>query len=170
MNAPANVPPTHRLVTALVPDPRQPPDLRAFRGYLGPSDDPACTRLYLDARMSTWLDIATGQVMHIERIAPYGDFPLGEDVVWVARRTARRLTREMAADDAEAEFAQQGELAVPVAPGAVSRGRLQTIATPAATCPCQADQSDRGDAAVQRRQFADGPNYGGGYNSLPWPP
>jgi hypothetical protein len=82
----------HPLVQALVKNLAEPPDLTLINGYIGPSGDDANVRLYRNLRMNVWLDIPRDKIVHTDHVPPGSTSPWGEDVIWMHRRDARRLS------------------------------------------------------------------------------
>jgi hypothetical protein len=67
----------------VVPDPAKPGKVSCLQGFLGASPDPAQTRVYWDASLSSYVDIANTDILHTEPI-PKDQSPLGGSYLWVS--------------------------------------------------------------------------------------
>ncbi len=74
-------------VARVARDPAQPPQATLLSGYLADSSRDGHARLYLDAELSSYVDIPVDDLLHGQRL-PADQSPLGEAVVWV-RRSAK---------------------------------------------------------------------------------
>lgn len=74
-------------VARVARDPAQPPQATMLTGYLADSSRDGHARLYLDAELSSYVDIPADDLLHGQRL-PADQSPLGEVVVWV-RRSAK---------------------------------------------------------------------------------
>jgi hypothetical protein len=84
----------HPLVRVLIEDPAQPPDLVVLNGFIGESEGTGQVRLYLNPSMNAWVDIPGKYVVLFDRLPAGPGAPWGEDVLWISRRNARKLTRK----------------------------------------------------------------------------
>jgi hypothetical protein len=98
------------LVAALVPDTSAgPPDVAVLHGYVGKSASANTWRLYLDATLSSYVEVSEGDILHHKEIA--GD---GGTLVWVPKSLELKVTRVSSAT-IQAEFLS----------GAIAAGRMQ---------------------------------------------
>jgi hypothetical protein len=72
-------------ISNLVPDPERPPSTLLVMAYIGKSPKPECTRLYLDAELGGYVDVATASIIHAQKIPPSVS-GLGGAYVWLERR------------------------------------------------------------------------------------
>ncbi|HEX3581561.1 MAG TPA: hypothetical protein VH087_07340, partial [Thermoanaerobaculia bacterium] len=68
-------------VQAVAGDGSSAPEVRMLKGWLGPSGEEGHVRLYLDASLSTYVDIPRDAVLYSEEIP--NSHPSGERTVWV---------------------------------------------------------------------------------------
>jgi len=90
------------LVTDLVSDPSQVPDLIVLTGFLGESSRQEYWRLYLTADMSEYLEFRKVDVRHYRRLTAQ-ESSLGGTLIWLDRDVTVRRTSS-AARQAQAEF------------------------------------------------------------------
>src|ERR1700758_1322652 len=67
----------------VVPDPSKPGKDSFLQGFLGAAPDPGQTRVYWDASLSSYVDIANADILHTEPI-PKDQSPLGGSYLWVS--------------------------------------------------------------------------------------
>lgn len=78
---------THDFVAALVKDETKPPKTRIISGYVGKSNKPDYTRIYLDIELRRYVDFSTEEILHAEDFRD-AKSRLANVMVWV-RETAR---------------------------------------------------------------------------------
>ena len=71
-------------VAAVVEDPQAPPDALLVAGFVGSSSEEAHCRLYLDARLSDYVEIPEAAILHSQDL-PKDSFPLGGTYLWITR-------------------------------------------------------------------------------------
>lgn len=71
-------------VSAIVPEPSDPPDAILVVGFVGRSADKEMTRIYLDVMLGSFIDVRDTAVLHGKRI-PETQSPLGGWYVWLKR-------------------------------------------------------------------------------------
>ena len=71
-------------VDRLVTDPADPPAVVMFVGFTGRAASPDEVRFYLDAELSSFVDIPAEDVLHTQPLAP-AHSPLGGQFVWARR-------------------------------------------------------------------------------------
>jgi hypothetical protein len=86
----------------LVPDPKQSPNFRIFKGYLGKSARAGCWRLYTNAQLDDYFEIEAKDILHHESLASK-DNPLGGTVCWV-KSDAEIVHTRTNKSSAQAEF------------------------------------------------------------------
>jgi hypothetical protein len=97
------------LVAALVPDPGAgPPDAAVLHGYVGKSTTANSWRLYLDAALTSYVEVPEDSILHHQNIAD------GGTLVWVATSLELKVTTVSSAT-IQAEFLS----------GAIAAGRMQ---------------------------------------------
>jgi hypothetical protein len=102
------------LVAALVPDPSAgPPDATVLHGYLGKSTTANCWRLYLDAALTSYVEVSADDILHHTQIADDGG-----TVVWVPKSLELTVTK-VSSTTIQAEFLS----------GAIAAGRMQPTAS-----------------------------------------
>jgi hypothetical protein len=75
----------HDEVTAkVVSDPKAPADSVLVTGFLGASSEPEHTRIYWDASMGSYVDVATADIIHTEPL-PKEQSSLGGSYIWLKR-------------------------------------------------------------------------------------
>ena len=100
------------LVAALVPDPSAgPPDTTVLHGYVGKSTTANSWRLYLDATLASYVEVAEDNVLHHTQIAD------GGTLVWVPKSLELQVTT-VSSTTIQAEFLS----------GAIAAGRMQPTA------------------------------------------
>jgi len=100
------------LVAALVPDPSaESPDTTVLHGYVGKSTRPNYWRLYLDATLTSYVEMSGDDVRHQQQL---GD---GGTLVWVPRSLELKITK-VSSTTIQAEFLS----------GAIAAGRMQAKA------------------------------------------
>jgi hypothetical protein len=98
------------LVAALIPDPAAgPPDTTVLHGYLGKSTSDRNWRLYLDATLTSYVEVSEDDIMHHRQLAADGG-----TLVWVPKSLELTVTRISSAT-VQAEFLS----------GAISAGRMR---------------------------------------------
>jgi hypothetical protein len=120
----AKVVPHHPLVEALASDPNQPPTpaVRLF-GFPGPATDPDSTRLWLDTRLQSFVDIADEAILH-SRTLPDEEGTL----LWVDP-TASLTMSTSHAEEVQAQFLA-GSIAEKVLPAVAALDRVKGAWTP----------------------------------------
>lgn len=100
----------HPLVTALAPDPEAgPPNTSVLHGYVGKSTTPNSWRLYLDATLASYVELAEGDILHHKELADEGG-----TLVWVPKSLELKVTR-VSSTTIQAEFLS----------GAIAAGRMR---------------------------------------------
>ena len=66
-----------------VPDPKN-PDAQLVAGFLGASSEADKTRIYWDASLTSYADIATSDILHTQPL-PEDQSPLGGSYIWIKR-------------------------------------------------------------------------------------
>ncbi|HXK02641.1 MAG TPA: hypothetical protein VMS37_09585 [Verrucomicrobiae bacterium] len=66
-----------------VPDPKN-PDAQLVTGFLGASSEADKTRIYWDASLTSYADVATSDILHTQPI-PEEQSPLGGSYIWIKR-------------------------------------------------------------------------------------
>ena len=66
-----------------VPDPKS-PDAQLVTGFLGASSESDKTRIYFDASLSSFVDVATSDILNTQAI-PESQSPLGGSYIWLKR-------------------------------------------------------------------------------------
>lgn len=90
---------THPLVKALVPDPSKPPvSTIKLVGLPGDSPNPDTTRLWLDASLTSYVDVPTAAILHTEALPDNGG-----TVLWV-EADAQLVYGTMTSHAAQASF------------------------------------------------------------------
>ena len=72
-----------KFTAKVVPDPKNPGQSLCLQGFLGAAPDPAQTRLYWDASLSSFVDIDNADILHSEPL-PKEQSPLGGSYLWVS--------------------------------------------------------------------------------------
>jgi hypothetical protein len=72
-----------KFTAKVVPDPKNPGPSLCLQGFLGAAPDPAQTRLYWDASLSSFVDIDNADILHSEPL-PKEQSPLGGSYLWVS--------------------------------------------------------------------------------------
>ena len=67
----------------VVPDPKNPGKVLCLKGFLGAASEPDQTRIYWDTSLSSYVDVATVDILHAEPL-PKEQSPLGGSVLWVS--------------------------------------------------------------------------------------
>ena len=68
----------------VVPDPKNPGESLLLTGFLGASSESKQTRIYLDASLSSYVDVDAADIIHSEPL-PREQSPLGGSYIWVKR-------------------------------------------------------------------------------------
>ena len=101
------------LVAALVPDPSEgPPDTTVLHGYVGKSTTADSWRLYLDHALTSYVEVAEGDILHHRQAADDGG-----TLIWVPKSLELKVTR-VSSTTIQAEFLS----------GAIAAGRMQPTA------------------------------------------
>jgi hypothetical protein len=88
-------------VLNVVHDPREPPDVLFFMGFIGRAPEQGETRIYLDVQLAAYVDLPSGEILYAEPL-PRSQSPVGGHYLWVLRNAAtmeklreanRRLTQ-----------------------------------------------------------------------------
>ena len=66
-----------------VPDPKN-PDAQLVSGFIGASSEADKTRIYFDPSLSSFVDVATSDILHTQPI-PEDQSPLGGSYIWQMR-------------------------------------------------------------------------------------
>jgi hypothetical protein len=101
------------LVAALVPDPSEgPPDSTVLHGYVGKSTTAGDWRLYLDHALTSYVEVAEGDILHHRQAADDGG-----TLIWVPKALELKVTR-VSSTTIQAEFLS----------GAIAADRMQPTA------------------------------------------
>lgn len=90
------------VITRLVPDPADPPDVVALAGFLGRSPRAGFWRLYRTLDLKDFVEIAEDDIVHSEPLGS-DSRPLAGTLVWVANGAEIKHTQS---ETAQAEFLQ----------------------------------------------------------------
>src|SRR6476660_1567722 len=87
------------LVAALISDPSEgPPDSAVLHGYVGKSTTAGSWRLYLDAALTSYVEVADGDILYHRQLADDGG-----TLVWVSKSLQLTVTKVSSAT-IQAEF------------------------------------------------------------------
>lgn len=71
-------------VSKIIADPKNPSKSLLLTGYLGPSSEEGCTRLYFDAQLSRYVEIPDSAILHSQKVPDdKSALGLGESYVWI---------------------------------------------------------------------------------------
>jgi hypothetical protein len=70
----------------VVRDPSQPQETLLLQGFMGASSQPDYTRVYSDLSLSSYVDVANNDIIHIEPL-PKEQSPMGGAYIWVKKET-----------------------------------------------------------------------------------
>ena len=112
----------------LVPDPSNPPDVVIYSGYLGKSTRDGYWRLYLNATMDNYIEVAETDISYSESLESREN-PLGGTILWV-KKDAKIIHTQTQNANAQASFLS-GDITSRMLPGAI--GGIDTARVVAAT-------------------------------------
>ena len=89
----------------VVNDPAKPQDTLLLQGFLGASSQPDHTRVYSDLTLSSYVDVANADIIHIEPM-PKEQSPMGGSYLWVRKEAEVLPAAAPGAVSAKAKFLQ----------------------------------------------------------------